>query len=385
MLKQYKYAIFAFSSVMLQDKYSTSLHKNKKLTQNYTPLFFRIANEDDMFYVDRLIQSHPEIQIIDEIESQLRDLMKLRHPAQKLSEVELSTLITQHVGEMKIEEYGCWVYYPWCNRLVHLLDKAEFVEVKTNRNKNKITKEEQDILATKKVGVIGLSVGQSVAATMAMERGFGELRLADFDTLDLTNCNRIRTPVYNLGLSKAVIAAREIAELDPFLKVVCYTEGITESNFDDFIKKGGKLDIIIEECDSVDIKILTRIKAKENGIPVVMEMSDRGMIDVERYDLEPDLKMFQGALEGIDIRKLKDLTTQEKLAYLYPMVSGENFSLRLKESLNELGKTLATWPQLASAVVLGGGASADVVRRILLDLTRKSGRFYFDIEQCIGQ
>jgi hypothetical protein len=31
-------------------------------------------------------------------------------------------------------EYGVWAYYAWSNRLVHLLDEAEFVELRTNRN-----------------------------------------------------------------------------------------------------------------------------------------------------------------------------------------------------------------------------------------------------------
>jgi hypothetical protein len=30
------------------------------------------------------------------------------------------------------------------------------------------------------------------------------------------------------------------------------------------------------------MKIITRLKAKELGIPVVMDTSDRGMLDVER-------------------------------------------------------------------------------------------------------
>ena len=67
------------------------------------------------------------------------------------------------------------------------------------------------------------------------------------------------------------------------------------------------------------------------------------------------------------------------------MVSSENFSPRLKESLKELGKTLSTWPQLASAVVLGGGVAAKVVRRILLNQSKISGRFYIDIEKLIEE
>jgi tRNA A37 threonylcarbamoyladenosine dehydratase len=52
----------------------------------------------------------------------------------------------------------------------------------------------------KRIGVVGLSVGQSVALTLALERSFGELRLADFDRLDLSNLNRIRAGVHDLNL-----------------------------------------------------------------------------------------------------------------------------------------------------------------------------------------
>ena len=46
-----------------------------------------------------------------------------------------------------------------------------------------------------------------------MERICGEIRLADFDILELTNLNRIRTGVHNLGLSKTYSVAREISEI----------------------------------------------------------------------------------------------------------------------------------------------------------------------------
>lgn len=68
-----------------------------------------------------------------------------------------------------------------------------------------------------------------------MERICGELRLADFDLLELTNLNRIRTGVHNLGLAKVYSVAREIAEIDPFLKVVCFPQGLSEDNLDEFL------------------------------------------------------------------------------------------------------------------------------------------------------
>ena len=251
----------------------------------YKPVFFSLTVPGQREILEALLPK--VIAVSDELYDQLKDLLKSRHPTQTLTEDDYKNLIERHLSGSDLFSYGVWVYYPWNKKLVHILDEKEFIEVRTSRNQYKITKEEQEKLATKTVGVIGLSVGQSVSVTMAMERACGELRLADFDVLELTNYNRIRTGLHNLGLNKAVTVAREIAEIDPFLKTVCYVDGITEENIEDFLTKNGKLDLLIDECDGLDVKILCRQKAKALQIPVVMEASDRGTVDVERFDLEP--------------------------------------------------------------------------------------------------
>lgn len=181
------------------------------------PLFFRIYLEEDKNRLEELLKKKPYISIHDQIGTQLDDLIKSKLPKKKPSQEELEELKKLHIGNLSLQEYGVWVFYPWSNRLVHLLDKEEFIEVRTNRNIYKITREERDLLGRQKVGVVGLSVGQSISITMAMERGFGEIRLADFDVLELTNINRIRTGVHNLGIPKVAIVAREIKEIDPYL------------------------------------------------------------------------------------------------------------------------------------------------------------------------
>ncbi len=310
--------------------------------------------------------------------------MKSKNPSILFNKEELTKAAEKHIGATPFEEYGVWVYYPWSNRLVHLLDEDEFIFVRTNRNMNKINVEEKNILASKRVGVIGLSVGQSVSVTMAMERSCGELRLADFDILELSNFNRIRTGLHNLGIPKVISVAREIAEIDPFLKVTCYPTGINEDNINDFLLKDGKLDILVDECDGLYVKILCRQKAKRNNIPVVMEASDRGTVDVERFDLEPDRPILHGCVEHLDLNKLKDAKTyEEKLPFVNAIAGVDTFSVRMKQSLKEIGKTITTWPQLASAVTLGGGVAADVCRRINLNQYHDSGRYYVDIEEII--
>jgi len=349
----------------------------------YRPLLLRVNDPSDRLLLDNLTGEGKTGFIHDEIKSQLQELIKSLNPSVRIKADEYEARILAHLNGRDINEYGVWAYYPWSRRLVHLLDEDEFIEVRTNRNQYKITKQERDILNKKKIGIIGLSVGQSIALTLAMERGFGELRLADFDVLELSNLNRIRTGLHNMGVPKVVIAAREIAEIDPYLNVTCFFEGLVESTMDDFFLKNGKLDILVDECDGLDIKILSRYKARELKIPVIMDTSDRGMLDVERFDLEPDRPLLHGTVENINPQNIKSLSNEEKIPVILQMLGIENVSLRAKASMVEVEQTINTWPQLASSVALGGAVGADVCRRILLDQFHESGRYYIDLEEFI--
>ncbi len=351
----------------------------------YTPAFFRLTIPAEKEAFNTLLAREKVSFVHDEIYGQLQELIKSLNPSVRIKSDEYQARITNHLNGKTIDEYGVWIYYPWNQRLVHLLDEDEFIEVRTNRNQYKITRAERSILSTKKIGIVGLSVGQSIALTLSMERGFGELRLADFDTLELSNLNRIRTGLHNMGVPKVVIAAREIAEIDPFLKVSCFFDGLTETNMDLFFTGNGKLDLLVDECDGLDIKIVSRYKARELKIPVVMDTSDRGMLDVERFDLEPDRPILHGTVENVNPKTIKELTNEEKIPIILQMLGIENISLRAKASMVEVEQSINTWPQLASSVTLGGAVGADVCRRILLDQFHQSGRYYIDLEELIAE
>ena len=352
-------------------------------TDVYRTRNFRLANQPDADALTQLFHTHPEVTVADVLLAQLQELIRTRHPTRRLQETDLLALVKAHMCGTALAEYGVWVYYPWSARLVHLLDEPEFVELRTNRNKYKITPAEQTLLAGKRIGIVGLSVGQSVAVTLALERGCGEIRLADFDRLELSNLNRIRTGVHNLGVLKVAITAREIAEIDPYLQVTCFPEGLTDTNVDAFLFGGGKLDLLVEECDSLDVKIKLRSLAKAHRIPVVMDTSDRGLVDVERFDLEPERPIFHGLAGDVDPARLSGLSTEDKIPYVLDIIGAETVSPRLRASFVEIGQSLSSWPQLASAVVYGGAATCDVIRRINLGQMRNSGRYFVDVEQLI--
>jgi tRNA A37 threonylcarbamoyladenosine dehydratase len=346
-------------------------------TDTRVPEIFRLSIESDRHRLQLLLEKNPQCTILDQIEGQLRDLLKLEHPARPLTEAEYQQGIEAKLAAAPREEYGVWVYYPWRNQLIHLLDEEEFIRVRTIRNAYKITFEEQAILRKKKVGVIGLSVGQSVSLALALERIAGEIRIADFDTLELSNLNRIRTGVHNLGVKKTTMVAREIAEIDPFIKVVCFDEGMTQGNIHEFVYGNGKLDIIAEECDSVPVKIAIRKFAREHRLPIVMDTSDRGLIDIERFDMEPTRELFHGMLPENFEELLKSPEGIRKLTM--QIIEVNQVSQSGLASLSEIGKTITNWPQLATDVIFGGAVLAKLIEQILLGKKVPSGRKRLDV------
>jgi molybdopterin/thiamine biosynthesis adenylyltransferase len=367
------------------EEYAHLLESSAPSQVAYRPQIFRLhhTSMEDRKSLETLLQSGNVRAINDALPAQLRELLKLRNPSSRLSTSDFEAMMKAHLDGIEMEQYGVWVYYPWSGRLVHLLDEAEYAEVRTARNKNKISSDEQAILSGKKIGVIGLSVGQSVALALAMERAFGELRLADFDDLELSNMNRIRSGAHEMASLKVVNVAREIAEIDPFLQVTIFPDGLTDDNMDAFFEDGGRLDLLMEECDSLEMKLKSRIKARSLRIPVLMDTSDRGMVDVERFDEEPNREILHGLVRGLAIERLADMSMEEKLPYLMQLAGYEHLSPRMKASLPELGKTLSAWPQLATSVMMGGAIVADIARKIFTGVPVASGRYYFDPDETL--
>lgn len=343
---------------------------------SYKPVIYGINDKSKL--LDLLAKKRPVFH--DELKGQVMELNKIRNPDQKFTPEEQESYYKEWTNSINPTSYGLYVYYPWSNRLVHIVPEKDFIELRTSRNKHKITLDEQDKLSQSTIGVIGLSVGQSVALTLAMERSFGTLRIADFDTLELTNLNRIRAGVSSMGLPKTILVAREIAEIDPFLKVEIYNDGVTEENIDEFFGGERPLDLLVEECDSLPIKILAREKARDMKIPVIMDTSDRGMIDVERFDINSELPLLHGLCKVSGLKELMTLNAQEQMGVMMGMVDFDKLSSRMKYSFGELGKSLSTWPQLASDVISGGGNAAKIARMIVLGENVPSKRYYFDVD-----
>src|SRR5262249_3815922 len=157
----------------------------------------------------------------------------------------------------------------------------------------------------------------------------------DFDTLSLSNMNRMPASVADVGLPKCVIAARRMFEIDPYLEISIALDGARAGTIDDFLLREERLDLLVEECDDISIKVLARERAREHRIPVVMETNDRGMVDIERFDLEPERPIFHGLLAGVDSAELSRATAAEKVPFVLRLLGGRPLRPRTVASLLE--------------------------------------------------
>jgi molybdopterin/thiamine biosynthesis adenylyltransferase len=350
----------------------------------WRPIIFDPAVPDDARELAFLRDSDRVWRTTDTLEQQLHDLAETRLRGKSPSAAELAICEREISGGAALAEFGRWVLYPWSGRLVHLLPPAEFRELRLDRNRHKVTREEQATLDGLTIGIVGLSVGNAIATTLALEGTCGHLRLADFDHLALSNLNRIRAGVEDIGLPKAVLAARQIFEQDPYVDLSLWQEGLAPASIDEFLDGPPPVDVLVEECDDLRLKVLVREAARARRLPVLMATSDRGMIDVERFDREPARPLFHGLvgdLAAADVPEQPD--TEEKVKIVTGILGLDTLSPRIGASMLEIGETITTWPQLGSDVALGGATITAAVRRLALGQTLPSGRRYLDMEQAL--
>lgn len=351
---------------------------------SWQPALFAADRDDDREALARLMDSGQVRAVHNTIDAQLAELVRAREPGSRLAGDELAARVREQLAGADPDDYGTWVWYPWSQRLVHVLPREEFRLVRTDRNRDRIQRPQQRSLLRRRIGVVGLSVGNNAAVTLALEGVGGAFKLADFDGFDLSNLNRLRSGVHGLGVNKAVLTARQMFEIDPYLDIELYQDGLTDATMAEFFDGGsGPVDLLVEECDNPYVKMAAREQARSRRVPVVMDCSDRGMLDVERYDLEPGRPLLHARLGKMAAADLRDLSKPAASEVILAMIDATRISPDLAVAFGEVGRTLSSWPQLASAVALGGALVTEAARRILLGLPCESGRFYVDFDELL--
>jgi hypothetical protein len=321
---------------------------------------------------------YPIREVRDIYELQLEELFEVTHPRLRHS---------PHYGE-KLREFlekrlrprkkliGNWVYFPWSGVLLHTVTEEEYELLRTNRNQELITREEQQKLRRFVPAVMGLSIGNGLAVALA-HQGVGKtMKLADHDALATTNLNRVRVGLPGVGVPKMTLTSREIYEINPYADLMLFPQGVTSQNVS-LLMRAPKPDVIFEAIDDFEMKVRIRLAARNAGVPVVMltNLGDQVLIDVERYDKNRRLPLFHGLI-GKTVEQIltRPITEADKQRYAVRIVGKRNVPPRALRSVKQIGKTLVGRPQLMSTVTVASGLSAYLARRLALGEPLESGR-----------
>lgn len=305
---------------------------------------------------------------------------------------ELDEIIKTHQIDKAIKEKlpeDIWVYYPWSRCVARLINTPHFQLIRSSRNQNLITAKEQHQFDNKVIGIAGLNVGNPAAICMVLEGVMTKAKYTDHDPLSLSNLNRFRARIADLGINKAILTARQSFELDPFLDIEVNVQGIVPGQEKDFLTNP-RLSVLVEEMDNLPLKISIREEARNQQIPVVMVTGNGAnvIVDVERYDLQPQLPILNGYLKEDIIRAAKSktlgsLSMQERVFLARDFMGEKYLTKRLRDSFKEVGKQLAGIPQLAESSFLRGAAVSYVVRSILNGESMPSGRYFLELDQIV--
>ena len=350
------------------------LKEQKNLSHEHEPRIFHLSNPKEEKELEILFKEGKVLDVVDTYENQVEELAAVKK--------------TQKPDVTSISD-GVWVYYPWRRTIVHLLDKEEYRTIKTSRDKNLILEDEQKLFENFTIGFAGLNVGNPGAVCIALEGGAHSVKFADFDPLSVSNFNRFRASLSDLGVNKSILTARQAYEIDPYLDIELFEKGIQPDTIDRFLLEP-KIDLLIEEMDNLKLKITIREKAKEHKIPVLMVTGNGAnvIIDVERYDLDENLPVLNGYLksdviEGIHTTEVKKENMEKIILLARDFMGNEYLTPRLQDSFLLVGKELTGIPQLAESSFLRGAALCYFARQIATKQKVPSGRYYLKLDTIV--
>lgn len=335
---------------------------------------------------EEFAKSHHVFRVTDLFSTQIDELFEILNPS----------IIFDSDFEKRQKEYlqsrltgdnlGNWVFFPWSGELLHILDEAEYAQLRTNRNKNLINEAEQKVLDKFSVAIAGMSVGSHIASALVFSSISRSLKLADFDILSTSNLNRVKAGVADVNKPKIDIISAQLYEINPYINLQPYPQGVKPESINDFFSKDFQPNLIIELIDNFKMKVQLRLEARRRQIPLLMftNLGDNILIDVERYDLDPNLELFNG-LAGPTVEKILDqpITEDLKKEFAVKLVGREHVPKRAIETLAEINKTLVGRPQLYSTVTAMSGVASYVIRQIALGENVKSGRRFVKLSDFL--
>ncbi|MES2436948.1 MAG: ThiF family adenylyltransferase [Patescibacteria group bacterium] len=329
------------------------------------------------------ISKSNSITFVDAYKTQIEEIFQINNPQIKKTSVEYNQKLGDFLLTQSIQ--SILIYYSYYNTVVKSVNEDYYYILRTSRNKDIISHEDQIKYRNSKIGIAGLSVGSAVVAALTITGGPKNIKISDFDTVETTNLNRIRAKLIDIGKIKTEITAREVWDIDPFAELELWSNGLSNENMLEFITQP-KLDIFIDEFEDIGLKIKSRIICRENRIPVLMatDNGDNVLLDVERFDIEMNRPIFHGLIEESEFKDLQKIDFKTWLRLATKIVGPEYLPLNMQKSILNIGKTIPSVPQLGSTAMTAGGAIVYAARKIICNSNMPSGRYVINLEEILN-
>lgn len=303
-------------------------------------------------------------------------------------------------AKASILDYGVYAYYaernhlvrycsPYWHRVVAIASSGKLIADPGDKYS---WKQIRDIFENTTIAIAGGSVGNNIMHLAVMDLRPRYVKIADKSLYKMENINRVRLSYWDIVRSndkrasfidsllrnKAEVMASQLYSIDPYLKVYVYNEGVHEKNINRFLDRSGtepKADILIEEVDDPNTKLLLRDEARKRKIPLIMgsDMGSCVQIDILRYDKNPHLSLTYGIKDKklrVSTKKFYDNPTNHDIFFQFvdDLIGTDYRQDELKKIIHKETEipTSTIIPQLGSTAAVTGGIVAEAIARLRL-------------------
>ena len=182
----------------------------------------------------------------------------------------------------------------------HHLHHVHFLETDYYKKQNQVV--DQNKLKKSKVCIIGMGGLGNPVLTYLAAAGIGNIRIIDFDKIDISNIHR--QPLFSpnlVGEKKVLVAQSKALEINPYIQVEAIDTYIDESNITSLIEG---FDLVLDCTDNLKTKYL---------IHDACFQSKQVLISASLYKWEGQVRTFNPHLQNGCLRCLQSETPNDTL------------------------------------------------------------------------
>ena len=147
------------------------------------------------------------------------------------------------------------------------ISEEDFYEKLWFRSSMILTPDERDRIKSANVCIIGVGGTGGIASEQLVRGGVKNLILVDPDIFEMTNINRQHfCTISTIGMKKVEAAKTRLLDVNPFINVELYGDGINKENAEEIVKNA---DFIIDASDNKSAHYPLHRMAKKYKIPII--------------------------------------------------------------------------------------------------------------------